>query len=288
MSQRLETLVRPPRSVPLSLRVALRVGGVAGTIGWIFLAAGLLFVFIFSAVSDFGRAIALSTTTLQQTDGVTLGWAPTNAMVNDEPVMANGATFQVQGVEYECRSYAVADGRAQGDPVVVEYDPNDPSLCRIAGMDASTMPLWTLLIMAPFVLIGLGFAGWRWRRGGVMIGLLRDGKVARGERVDKQPTGVRVNDRMQFKYTFRFEDERGRTREAFARTTDTRALEDEAHEAILYDPYQTSLAMVADTEAKVLRLDARGQWESFGARVIPRMIAPVISLALAVGTVLVF
>lgn len=284
----LEDLARPPRAVPLSLRLALRLGGVGGTIGWMFLAMSMIFVLVFAALGDFRRMIALELATLSKTDGVALGWEPTNAHVNDAPVLANGASYHVNGQAFECRSYMVGAGLARGERVVVEYDPANPRLCRIEGMDVSVLPWWVMLIIAPFVLVGLIFAMSRWRRGGRLVRLLRDGKVAWGECVAKQPTNVRVNNQTQWKYTFRFEDELGRPREAFARTTDTWAMEDDPREAILYDPHQTELAMVADMEAKLLRLDGRGGWRAPGLRVAPRLIAPAISVALGVGTVLVF
>ena len=110
---------------------------------------------------------------MAKADGVALGWEPTSVHVNDEPVVANGAVFRVDDRDYECRSYAVGAGLTQGDRVRVEYDPADPAVCRIEGMDISILPWWVFLIVGPFVLLGLAFVAWRWRRGGGLIRLLR-------------------------------------------------------------------------------------------------------------------
>lgn len=283
-----DRLTRPPRDVPPSLRLALRFGGVGGIIGWLFVAMSLTFVVIFAAVGDFGRKLALQTATLARTEGFALGWEPTHTQVDNQRLLANGAAFFIDGRRYECRSYQVGVGLGEGERVVIEYDRADPTLCQIVGMDVSGLPWWIFLPVAPFLLIGGVFAGWRLRYGGRLIRLLRDGKVAWGTCVAKTPTHVRINDQMQWMYTFRFEDELGRAHDVIGRTTDTRALEDAPREAILYDPYQPDRAMIIDTEARLMRIDRHGGWIAPGLGVLPRLIAPAISLALGIVAVMVF
>lgn len=287
MPHPIESLARPPRAVPFGLRLALRFGGVGGVIGWIFVAFSMIFVVVFAAIGDFGTALKLRTAELGRVEGTTLGWEHTNAQVNDRPVIANGAVFHVNGRRFECRSYAVAHGMPEGQRVTIEYARSDPSVCRIEGFDVSLLPWWVMLIIAPFVLIGLLFALSSWVRGGRAIGLLARGEVAWGTLAGRRATNVRINDRTQFRCVFRFEDARGRAHEVVARTTDTATLEDDPREPVLYDPHRPSRALLVDVEGRLLRPDGHGGWRSPGVGVLVRLIAPIISVGLMVLTWLV-
>ncbi|MCB9539372.1 MAG: DUF3592 domain-containing protein [Myxococcales bacterium] len=283
---RLAALARPPRNVPISLRIRLRLGGPLGIIGWSLLAFGGVFVVVFGALSEsYDLAFAEHLPTVS---GEALGWRETSTQVNDQPVVETGFVYEVDGARYEGASYATAHGLSAGDPVTVEYLPGDPSRARIVGMRDATMPWWVTLICLPFPLIGLGFAFANLVRGGRTVRLLSEGRATGGRLVDSRQTNTRINNRYVVAMTFEFEDERGRTHRVEARTTEPSQLRDEALEPLLYDPARPDRAVLIDSLPGLLRPTQQGHWAGPGAgAAVGALVAPAIAaVVVSVGFLL--
>ncbi len=283
---RLAALARPPRNAPISLRIRLRLGGVFGIIGWSLLAFGGVFVVVFGFLSE-SHDLAFAED-LPTVPGEALGWRETASQVNDRPVIETGFVYTVDGTQYEGASYATGVGLAAGDPVIVEYLPGDPARARIVGMRDATMPWWVTLICLPFPLIGLGFAFANFVRGGRTLRLLSEGRATGGRLIGSRQTNTRINNRYVIAMTFEFEDERGRTHRAEARTTGPSRLRDEALEPLLYDPARPDRAVLIDSLPGLLRPTNQGHWAGAGAgAAVGALVAPAIAaVVVSVGFLL--
>lgn len=289
MSDNLERLPPTPRPVPLRLSLALRLGGVLGTMGWIFFTFTMVFVVVMVGLGEYSRQIAVARAEMVTTSGVGAGWEETSTEVNEQTVVRNFAAFKVKGELYECHGYALDRAIEKGAAVPVQYSPADPTLCKIDGMSTSSVPPWVFLILLPFLLVGGVMILFRWRRGGRFVRLLRHGQLAWGTIAKRESTGVRINDELQWKFTFQFEDERGQSYEVEGRTTEPDELTDEPEEAILYDPARPERAVIVDTEPDLVRLGRDGRWRAPPAlKTALLLIGPLITGVLLLVTALVF
>jgi len=221
----------PPRSVPLSLRWALRTGGVLGMVGWGGLAFSSIFMWIFVANSDAITALTFRGETATATGRVT-DVSATSMTENDRTVMEISFTFtDAAGREHSGHSYSTG-GYYQGD-VAVEYLVDDPDTARIEGLRMRPFSDWTLLLLIfPVVMLIPVVA--TWVRGRKAVRLLRIGAMGSGVLVDRQPTNTRINDQIVWEYTFEFEVD-GRKYRAKGRTHRSELTDDE-QEPLLYDP----------------------------------------------------
>ncbi|MCB9523611.1 MAG: hypothetical protein H6702_09525 [Myxococcales bacterium] len=285
----LERLREPPRGVPLRLALVLRFGGTGALIGWVFLAFALAFVAGVASFANYSEALQLQFGTLKATPGVMLGWSETNTTVNEEPVIANHARFSAEGREHECTSYAVGEGLAPDEPVMVEHLAGQPHICRIVGMDASTVPWWVMLILAPFLIIGGVFAFLGYRSGGRTVRLLRHGRAGYGQVVGRRDTGVRINEDIQWEVTVEFTDDRGRAHRATTRTLDLDEVTDDPQEGLLYLPERPESMLLVDALPDAVDNDAQGRWlaPGLGATLL-RLLAPGFCALMVTITVAVF
>ena len=252
---RLATLAPPPRPVPLALALRLRLGGALGGVGALFLTLGSVMVAVFAqfvSLHDFDDAPV--------TKGQVLRAERTSAHVNGRPVVAYTFGYRINARSREAVSYADTHPREVGEVVEVEYLVAKPEVARIRGQRISEFESWVLLFLLPIPLLGAALLAFQIHRGGAVVELLRDGRVAYGRLLHATPTGTTINKRRVHAFTFAFDDEAGVTHQTIAHTHLVEHLRDEVMEPLLYHPVDPGRAFLLDSLPGVCRLDAAGRW----------------------------
>jgi hypothetical protein len=269
----LPPLEPPPRHVPLSLRILNWFNGPA-LVGWVFFAFGMIFFWAFAGNAD------LSFITFrgahQRAMGKVTSVETSSASVNRQHVMKNHYEFSVAGAPVRGTSYSTGSSVSEGDDVTIEYDPADPMRSRIAGMRRALFGPW-LMLVAIFPAVGVLVIFFSTKYGFKRNRLLRDGVLTTGKLISKQATNTTVNDQRVYEFTFEFAARDGRRGTVVARTSQTRRLEDEKDEPLLYDPNDLARAYMLD------EVPARPQIEQGQLRGRPT--AALLALLLPVGAI---
>jgi hypothetical protein len=240
----------PPRSVPLSLRVLNFFGG-AAQIGWGVFGFGMIFFWIFAAQADFSFVTF-------HVDGRTQGRVTsvedTAASENEQRVRAHHYEYSVAGRTLTGTSYVTGSSLSEGAEVPVEYDEGTPERSRIAGMRRAVFGPFVAFVVI-FPAIGFLILFFATKSGIRRNHLLREGILTTGTFLRREPTNMTVNKERVWEVTFEFTDRNGERREVTARGTDTRRLEDEQREPLLYDPNHPEKACLLDEAPSRPRLE---------------------------------
>lgn len=265
----------PPRHVPLSLRVVNLFNGIA-QIGWFLFGFGMMFFWGFTANGDFS-AITFRGPYEHATAKV-VKVEETGASEGGQRIHANHYQFSVAGNLFTGRSYSSGESAAVGDAVPVEYQPAHPERSRIAGMRRAMFgPGVLFVVIFPFV--GLVMIVVAARMGLKRNHVLREGIFTTGTLKDIQPTNMRINRRPVMAVTFEFTGRDGQRHEAEARTVDTRRLEDEAQEPLLYDPNDPSKAYMLDEAPARPQVGPNGELAGNPVRGFAYAILPALVIA---------
>ena len=143
-------------------------------------------------------------------------------------------------------------------------------------------PLYLLVLVLP--LGGLALVGRRCSAALRDLRLLRHGAETRGELIFKRPTGLSFHKTPVLALTFAYEVD-GKTYTTTVETMNAAALEDDAREAMLYDPHSPSRATTLDHLPGSPRITAGGELEARPGFVVHLLILPVLFVGLAVATV---
>jgi len=181
----------------------------------------------------------------------------------------------VAGVRHSGTSYSTSASASAGDVVTIEYEDGNPARSRIEGMRrAQFSPLVGLVNIFP--LVGLGLLIPAVLKGRTRNQLLREGVLVTGKLTSKRSTNIRINRRLLYELRFEFTARDGRRYEAKARSTDTRRLEDDADEALLYDPDHPTRAYVLDEAPARPKFDPAGDLLGNPLGAIRAMILPTL------------
>lgn len=285
-----ENLARPPREIPLSLKVQVLLGGVLSQMGWGFFGFGMIFVWVFGSSPAewfaFSGELGQVTTTVTRAE-------ETSAEVNEEDVVVYYYTYEVDGQSYDGRSYTTGWRYDEGDTVTVEFPVDNPAKSRLSGARPNMFPPFATLFVIIFPAAGL-FMMVPALRGGLRgLSLLRSGELAYGRLLKQEPTGVTINDEPQIAMTFEFTPAGHHTRfTAVCKTCDTTSLEDEEEEPLLYLPTDPNFAVLLDGLPGSPLIDSRGQFQASrpgaaaGVCIIPALALSVNAIALAVRALL--
>lgn len=261
LSNRIDQLASPPRSIPL--RVACRAMlGRTGGIGAIFLLAGLLATWLFIGdIRPVAEArLALSSTT---TRGTITHTSPTNVSVNETTVYKYQFTFRTPDERtFTGQSYTVGQKWSAESRVVIQYVPTQPSIARIEGAQLSAAPTWGALLVLTFPTTGAALflsataGGWR------QTILLQRGEVASAKVISEQATGVRINDAPVIAYVYEFEADDGEFYMGNSKSLPSGLIGDEVKEPVLYLPWNPKISTLVDAIPLryPLDVDEYGQW----------------------------
>jgi len=276
-------LAPPPRRVPLSLAIVNFFNGFA-QIGWVVFGFGMIFFWAFAGNADF--SVLTLRGELAETAGKVVRVDATGASEGHQTIMENHYEFSVAGRTFSGKSYLTGGGPAVGDLVKIQYKPDNPLRSRIAGMRTAPFSAWLSLITI-FPLIGFLVLYFATRSGVKRNHVLRTGVLTTGTLVGKEPTNMTVNKRRVWELTFEFTARDGRKCEAKAHSTDTERLEDEEHEALLYDPENPEKAWVLDEAPARPKVGPDGQLEGRPVAALFALILPALVIG-GHGLVLLF
>ncbi|HUX15456.1 MAG TPA: DUF3592 domain-containing protein [Phycisphaerae bacterium] len=262
----------PPRPVPMGVRLSALVGGAMTQFGWAFFGFGLIFFWVFFPAAELVSLMEFRGER-ETAPGTVVRCEETNCEENETRVYAVHYAFTASdGVERQGVSYATGTPVAAGETVTVEYPKGKPSASRIQGFRRSMFSVWASFL-AIFPLVGLVFIVVGLKRGIKANRLLAHGKLGHGTLKDKKPTSVTVNDQRVWKLVFEFRADDGRTYETTVKTHETRLLEDDAEERLLYDPWDPNYATMLDNLPGSPAIDEAGHLKSA---------SPLRSLAVAI------
>ena len=268
----------PPRPVPMGVRLSALVGGATTQFGWAFFGFGLIFFWVFFPAVELVSLVEFRGE-VETVPGTVVECKETNCKENETRVYAIHYAFTASdGVERRGVSYATGDPRREGSAVTVEYPKGKPSASRIQGLRRSTFSVWTSFV-AVFPLVGLAFIVVGLKRGIKANRLLAHGKLGHGTLKDKKPTNVTVNDQRVWKLVFEFRADDGRNYETTVKTHETRLLEDDAEERLLYDPWDPNYVMMLDNLPGAPAIDEAGRLKSAGPlRGVAVLILPLLTI----------
>jgi hypothetical protein len=240
------SLTAPPRHLTLNLVLAAFFGNLFTRMGWIFMGICLPVSVVMGVFNSNLFSEWRFWGSLTQAPGQVIRCEETNWEMNDADVWEWKYTFDYQGRNYIGKSYEAAfSGAEVGTLVTVEFAPGAPEHSRIVGQWTAPVPAWFALLMGgsmllmPLIFIGIGsYQVPRYLR------LLRHGHLAQGRLTDREPTNVKINNQMVYKYHYRFTNPATRKEyNAYARTPDG-AWQKRRLENVLFDPEKPSQALV--------------------------------------------
>lgn len=256
--EKMPSLAPPPRSLPLTLAVRALLGGWLNQIGWGLLALGVLQIWLFDADDEFANLVRFSgeVTAVQ---GVSTGWREVNLQINDTQVYETTFDFSsADGRRFSGSSFATGTFVASGQPVMVEYPVDDPSVARIDGM-RSTLIGRAALSVYLFTVTGLALAFMGLRNGIRARRLMTEGELAHATLESSADTHWKTNERPVLKLTFAFEAKGGGT---YRVTTKTHRTEDfdEPGERVVYNPRHPEDAILLDALPSSPAINSRGEF----------------------------
>jgi hypothetical protein len=285
-------LALPPRRVPARLRALLCFGGGLAPFGWLFFTIGSVIAWVLGAQADWS-----SLTVHGPYDHLTAEVIRTevddSTKINGRHPVAVHFRYVVDDVPHEGVSYTEHDVPRVGGEVSIEVPGGHLDQAVIEGMRRRSMPLFIVVVVLVFPIVGLGLAAYRLRSGLREIRLLTIGRLAHGKLVHREDTNVTINNDRVEKLSFDFETRNGRVQRAIVRTHRPEKLTDEPLEPLLYDPAMPARAALLDALPGTPRLDAAGElvfdrspWSLFAALALPalavlvNLVAPFVVFAL--------
>ena len=242
---------RGRRAVPMMTQLAVTFGGFFLQFGALFFAFGMIFWWVFGAQSDVTSWYKF-TGALATAGGTAIGSHDTGISEGGSDSTPGTPIYRIDysftapsGAHLTDSCYATGLQYTSGQPVSVEYLPDDPATSRIIGTRKSALGAWGIFV-AIFPGLGLVFMVVGLRGNLRALRILKVGKWARGKLVNKQATGTKINNNIVYKFTFEYEDESGQAHQITDKTHHTHLLEDEEMERLIYNPAKPSEGMLVD------------------------------------------
>lgn len=268
-------LARPPRSVSPLATIRVLFGGGLQQAGWVIAGFGMIFAWAFAGNAEIAWSARAGT--LTQIDALVIESFDTGASANNVSIYGTRYAYESGGRRFEGTSYASGQQMNAGDTVRVEHAAADPSMSRIQGM-RSAMFGPAVLIVLVFPGIGVLLIVFSLRGRLRELQLLRTGQVAFGRLVGKSPTNVTINKQPVYELQFEFKAQDGRTGKASARSHTPAELEDEAEEALLYDPQDLTRVVMLDALPGQPKVQPSGQLDVGFAQALRVVILPTLTL----------
>jgi hypothetical protein len=246
------------RSVPWAAGVSVLFGGFMTQFGAGFFGFGMIFCWAFLGMADLAGTFTFMGD-LASANGRVSAVEATNARENKSPIFRISYTFEdSQNKSHTGESYAAFSVPKVGDPVKVEYVPDDPASNRIEGTRRAEMPIWVaFVVIFPAIGMGAGIVGIR--AGRRRLRMLYVGRMARGRLVAKEPTNTKINNQTVYKLTFEFTTPDGRVGRVSDQTHETARLEDESVELLLYNPDDINEGAAVDALPGGVRINDDGE-----------------------------
>jgi hypothetical protein len=261
-------------------------GGTLNQAGWFVFGFGLVFVWAFTFNADLtswyrfrGRLDSTEAKVLYSKDtGFSEGGSKHH---RGTPVYVVHYSFiGPDDAEYKGASFNTGRQLKEGQKVTVEYPQGKPRTSRIKGMRRKPVGLFGLFPVV-FPLLGLLFIITGTKKGIKANRLLALGEQTTGTLKSKEKTRSQVNKKNVYKLTFEFKTTEGTTYQAVAKTHETKKLEDQKEEPLLYDPVLPSYAVMLDDLPGNPRIQENGTIKAGSAGMTIKVL--VIPLATLIG-----
>ncbi len=269
-------MMTPPRSVPLSCRVATLLN--AGVqVGFFVIAFSTPFFRIFVGNADL-PALTFRGDRMK-TNGVVTHVVDTRASENRRHIWEVRYRYSVDARQYEGVSYeSGGSDRAAGDLVIVEYLKRDAERSRIDGMRRGMFGAAVLFVLI-FPAIGFAITIVALIYGGHRNGILRRGVAVYARYKETRPTNTTINKRPVFEVIHEYRTLEGELHEASTRTTEVDSLTDDAEEMVLYDPAKSGSGVPVDSLTPLPELDEAGGFKGNMSGALLRLIWPATVIA---------
>ncbi len=248
-----QRLTDPPRSVSLSARILLLLGGgLTGSFGWFFACFGMIFCIVFIPMALTGLADLTHRRFELAGKGEVVRVEKTSSTVNDSAVMR--IVFKdAEGNENTC--YTHTKNFEEGDEVELVQCGGRHKIAETRLTAFGAFILIFVFVPLVFPAVGIGIVLCAFFSGLKSLHLLQDGLVGRGKFIDMIPTGTSVNHRPVMKLRYKFKADDGEVYEAFATALETERLTDDAVEPLLYDPMEPNRSVLLDGLPGKIRYD---------------------------------
>jgi hypothetical protein len=239
------------RGVPLTVRAVSLFGGWMQTFGWCWLGFSLIFMWFLIPATDVSSLWKFSGDLVEgkgevaavESTGISEGGSDHSPGTPIYKVLysyKDGSGRVLKGA-----SYTLGSQYSVGGQVPVEYVAENTGVSRIKGARTSPLEAW-FLIFVIFPVIGVVFVSFGFRGALRRTSLLANGSLARGKLKSKTPTNTKINNQTVYKLEYEFKADDGTAHRAIAKSHDTRRLEDEEAEQVLYDPRNPARNCVVD------------------------------------------
>lgn len=268
-----QNINRPPRDVPLLVKLRVLLGGGISQFGWIFFGFSSIFMWFFGSMSDFDSWFRFGGAV--ETQGKVTAAEATSASVNDRDVVENRFEFTVDDQTHHGVSYTTGGTVRVGEEVTIKYVPSNPRMSKIKGQRNNLFPGFVMLFVGIFPMVGLLIVGSVLATRVKALRLLVHGFEALGKLVDKKATGTVINDDRVYKLTFEFEVD-GKSHKCIAKSHKTERLEDDELEPILYSADDPKCSVAIDSLPGMPRILGDGSVRE--TRVFSFLIAPALAI----------
>lgn len=266
----------PPRPVPLSLDLRVRLGGIVMMIGWLVFAFGGAMATMFVGNSTLLTS-SRYTGELATGLGTVVASGETSSRSNGNTIVSATFVHEVDGVEHECVSFHDGGPLQVDARYEIEWPVGMPQHARIVGMMERRFEGWVgLVLLFPFAAVVLLTVALF--RNGRRVRLMRRGNSAWGVLTAKEPTRTQVNGRYVHRLSFEFVDERGARRTATDRTHDLEFFDEQVARHVLFDEASGRSCLVELIPGRPQALD--GAWRPPALGDLLRvLILPVVAIA---------
>lgn len=267
-----------PRRLPRALVWRLWFHLDKGRFGWWFAAFGMGFACVFIPQVQLAPQLFDRTTrgTIQSVEQTTMS-------ENEREIYRVTYTFDDdRGIARTGTSYT-KDAAVSGAQEI-EYDEDDPTHSRLVGARTKPFGLWVALVTLVFPALGLWFALSGFLAGRKAVRLLRFGVETTGKLIDKTRSKVELDEQPLYRLTFEYVVDGQR----FTTTVETmrpEVLEDDAHERLVFDPWDRTIATTLDHLPGQPRISPDGELASDGGVGVHLLILPIATLGLFITMV---
>lgn len=237
------------RNLSLWLKIKVFFGGFNVLFGGIFLFIGLFCTVVF--VSQMSLKDIMFSKQSPVTKGTITDISGTSSYVNEQQVYKYSYKYKVDDKQYNGFSYKV--GYEKLEEVRVQYLKKNHSISRIEGMKISSFPIWIMLFLFIFPIVGAVIMFLGIRKNLKYIRILSIGRVAFGAYSHQENTGASVNKKPVVRMYFNYVTHNNENAQAYGETYQTYKLQDEQFEPLVYNPNNTSEAIMIDALPSVVR-----------------------------------
>ncbi|MEM9340465.1 MAG: DUF3592 domain-containing protein [Bacteroidota bacterium] len=229
------------RILPRPAKFSLIINGRWGIIAFMVLLFGIVVSYNTLSSFDYLAMIYLNGN-VEIGEGEVIDVYETNTSINDVSIYGYDYVFHSPVGDLNWTSFAIGLKYKVGDTVKIEYNNNRPDVNRIKGMSNTH---GGFAFMIPFF-VAICWIIYNYIIGLKRIRIIKNGELAEGKLIYKEPTLIRINNRRVYELTFSFQSNSGKTYKATARTHKPEKFEDEGTKTLIYDRSHPEKSLLLD------------------------------------------